>query len=156
MAIVALFAIDLAVMRLCVFCNTPVPQIIQSLTFGALPMANVLAGGLMISKWRIGKHPFLWGFEIFGATAVALCSVAAILFDQGLVRYVRLGVDFYRQVVGREFDAVNIMGFTNLDFLFVLSIAMLMLGLPQVAFALLGGFLFHRFGTSERADQNHN
>jgi hypothetical protein len=145
MAIVALFAIDLAVMRLCVFCNTPVPQIIQLLTYGALPMANVLAGGLMISKWRLGKHPFLLGFEVFGAAAVALYCAAAILFDQELVRYARLGVDLYRQIVGREFDEVNIMGFTNLNFLFVLSIAMLMLGLPQVALALIGGFLFHKF-----------
>ena len=57
MAIVALFAIDLAVMRFCVFCNTPVPRFIQILIPGALPMANVLVGGLMISKWRLGKRP---------------------------------------------------------------------------------------------------
>jgi hypothetical protein len=40
---------------------------IGALALGAVPMANVLAVGLLIGLWRRGTHPFLWGFETFGA-----------------------------------------------------------------------------------------
>ena len=39
---------------------------------GALPMANVLAVGILIGQRRPGSRPFLLGFEAFGAMALAL------------------------------------------------------------------------------------
>jgi hypothetical protein len=39
---------------------------IGALALGAIPMANVLAVGLLIGVWRRGRRPFLWGFETFG------------------------------------------------------------------------------------------
>ncbi len=42
------------------------------LVMGALSMANVLVVGLLIAQQRPSSRPFLWGFEVFGAMALAL------------------------------------------------------------------------------------
>jgi hypothetical protein len=43
---------------------------------GALPVANVLVVGMLIARKRPGSRPFLLGFEVFGALALALYLVA--------------------------------------------------------------------------------
>jgi hypothetical protein len=37
-----------------------------------LPLANVLIVGIMIARQRVRSRPFLLGFEVFGAIALAL------------------------------------------------------------------------------------
>ena len=44
----------------------------ELLILGTLPMANVLAVGLLIGQRRPGSRPFRLGFEAFGVMAVAL------------------------------------------------------------------------------------
>jgi hypothetical protein len=43
----------------------------EVLLFGALPMANVLVVGFLIGLRHSGRRPFLLGFELFGAIALA-------------------------------------------------------------------------------------
>ena len=55
------------------------------LLLGALPMANVLAVGMLIGQRRPGSRPFLLGFEAFGAMALALFIALAICFPREVV-----------------------------------------------------------------------
>ena len=64
MVAVAIAALNLAVIR--VLLGSPVGELV---VLGALPMANVLAVGLLIGLRRRGSRPFLLGFEAFGAMA---------------------------------------------------------------------------------------
>ncbi len=52
----------------------------HSLLLGALPMANVLAVGILVGQQRPGSRPFLLGFEVFGAMALAFYVVAYAWF----------------------------------------------------------------------------
>ena len=113
---------------------------IGALALGAIPMASVLAVGLLIGLWRRGDRPFLWGFETFGAMALA-CYIAAVsLLTEELVRplfdlivkhlFTSLWNGPYRNTVG------HLIGY---------SVTIAILALPKVAFALMGGFLFRYF-----------
>jgi hypothetical protein len=105
---------------------------------GALPMANVLAVGMVIGQQRPGSSPFLLGFETFGAMALALYVVLASSFHREVVSpYLSPLVDPIRDTIGfhRPFILIPVL----------CSVGVLMLGWPQLAFALLGGFLFRRF-----------
>jgi hypothetical protein len=48
------------------------------LLLGALPMANVLAVGILVGQQRPGSRQFLLGFEAFGA--MAMVSYAALVW----------------------------------------------------------------------------
>jgi hypothetical protein len=56
-------------------------QVIGVLILGGLPMAHVLAVGLLLGRRR-GSHPFFLGFEAFGATALALYIAGVSLFTE--------------------------------------------------------------------------
>src|SRR5207244_1304988 len=62
------------------------PGMIFAWVHGALPMANVLVVALVIGHRRRGNRRFLWGFEVFGATALALYVAAASLYTEELVQ----------------------------------------------------------------------
>jgi hypothetical protein len=113
----------------------------HSLLLGALPMANVLAVGILVGQQRPGSRPFLLGFEVFGAMALAFYVVAFAWFfpeSHKLVgSYLAPWLGLMEEAIGR-----------NRPFAFV-PIAcfgiVVMLGWPQVAFALIGGSLSRRF-----------
>jgi hypothetical protein len=115
---------------------------IGALALGAVPMANILAVGLLIGLWRRGTHPFLWGFETFGASALALYVAGVSLLTEELARllfdlivkhlFTTLWNGPYRNYVG------HLIGY---------SVMIAVLALPQVAFALIGGFVFRYFKT---------
>lgn len=71
MAIIAIAALDIAVIRAIPVIGAPKSEL---LVLGALPMANVLAVGLLILRPRSGSRPFLLGFVGFGAMALAFLS----------------------------------------------------------------------------------
>jgi hypothetical protein len=109
----------------------------DALVTGALPMANVLVVGLLIGLRRRRSRPFLSGFEVFGATALALYVAGAIFFTEELVMpYLTLVLEPLARTIG--------MGpfLSTVKLLVLASVAAVMLGLPQLAFALTGGFLF--------------
>src|SRR5690242_12050916 len=59
---------------------------IGALALGAIPMANVLAVGLLIGLWGRDGRPFLWGFETFGAIALASYIAGVSLLTEELAR----------------------------------------------------------------------
>src|SRR5262249_55663704 len=73
MALIAIAALDFAAIRalLARHANVLDDQRGMCLLLGALPMANVLAVGMLVGQRRPGSRPFLMGFEAFGAMALA-------------------------------------------------------------------------------------
>lgn len=66
MVAIAIAALDFAAIRAFLVSGE-----VALLVLGALPMANILAVGILIAKQRPGSRPFLLGFEAFGAMALA-------------------------------------------------------------------------------------
>jgi hypothetical protein len=108
------------------------------LALGALPMANVLTVGLLIGRRRRGGRPFLLGFEAFGAAALVLYLALVSFFAEGSVMpYLYLVLKPLAQTIGLHIPVFY-------------AITAVMLGLPQLAFALIGGILSRRFGIADR------
>jgi hypothetical protein len=110
---------------------------IGALALGAIPMANVLAVGLLIGLCRRGRRQFLWGFETFGAMTLALYIAGVILLTEELVR------PLFDLTVKHLFTGLwNGPYRNNVGHLIGYSVTIAILAIPQVAFALIGGFLF--------------
>ena len=100
-------------------------------------MANVLAAGLLIGRRRLLSCPFLLGFEVAGATVLALYVAAVILFGgEWLNPYLRPVLTPVIEYVGRPVDLVRL--------LILCCAAAVVLSLPQLVLALAGGFVFRR------------
>jgi hypothetical protein len=135
MVAVAIAALDFGVMREVVGSRSARNIL---LLLGILPMANVLSVGMLINQRRPGNRPFLLGFEVFGVMALILYIALAYYFDHAVeTTYLRPLIDLLRKTVGQDRPDVFI------SILYVGS--MLMLGCPQLVFALIGGLLSCRF-----------
>jgi hypothetical protein len=115
---------------------------VGALALGAIPTANVLVIGLRTGLWRRGSRPFLWGFETFGAMALAFYIAGVSLLTEELVR------PLFDLLVKHLFATLwNGPYRNNVGHLIGYSVTIALLALPQVAFALIGGFLFRYFRT---------
>jgi hypothetical protein len=104
------------------------------LSLGALPMANVLAAGFLIRQHRPGSRPFLLGFEAFGAMALTLFFGLAISSPHEFVKpYLELFLSPIATIIGQDHPCVLIP--------IQCFVAVVLLGWPQLAVALVGGFL---------------
>jgi hypothetical protein len=131
MAFVALAALNFAVFRAAGDAHSKTGVL---LAVGAMPMASVLAIGLIIGYRRHGSRPFLLGFESFGAVALALFAVLAASFGKKMLdSYIMIFIEPLPKILGPA------------QSLFHIPIACVALGLPQVAFALMGGFLSRKY-----------
>jgi hypothetical protein len=137
MVAVAIAALDFAAIR----ASLAIPEVFF-LVMGALPMANVLAVGILIGQRHPGRCPFLLGFEAFGAMALAL--FVAVAFASSFLGNYDLIISYLAPVIepmekflpqNRPLVSIPIVCFPY----------MVMLGWPQVVFALIGGFLSRRF-----------
>jgi hypothetical protein len=131
MVFVALAALNFAVFRTAADAHS-----ITGILFamGAMPMATVLAIGLIIGYRRHGSRPFLLGFESFGAMAFALFAVpAAFSGEKVLDFYIGIFIDPLSKIIGPDRPLIHI------------PVAYVVLGLPQLAFALTGGFLSRKY-----------
>ena len=116
------------------------------LALGALPMANVLAVGILIALWRRGGRPFLLGFVAFGAVALALYLLVWTFCDHYSVRFYIFRVrDPLRKDVGYLEPLGLLQPVIN-------GVVVVLLGWPQMAFALLGGFLARRLNRTKQPD----
>ena len=131
MVFVALAALNFAVFRSAGDAHSKTGVL---LALGAIPMASVLAIGLIIGYRRHGSRPFLPGFESFGAMALALFAAAAVLFGGKMLEsYTRIFIDPLSKIIGPDRPLIHI------------PVAYAAFGLPQVAFALMGGFLSRKY-----------
>src|SRR5437667_5701205 len=139
MALVALVALNLGAIR-----EYPVGYLVNDLMLmGCLPIGNVLAVGLLLGFRRRTSRPFLLGFELFGATALASYSIVASLFAMEVViPYLHSVTQPLSDSFGRPHSLAQL--------LVLYSIATVMLGLPQLVIALAGGLLFRKFRIAER------
>jgi hypothetical protein len=134
---IAIAALDFAVIR----ASFDIPEV-GLLVLGALPMANVLAVGILIGQWRPESRPYLLGFEAFGAMALALfiaAAMASLFLDnyRFLTSYLTPVIQPIEKSIGQ-----------NRPFVFIpiaLFAMVVMLGWPQLVFALIGGSLSRRF-----------
>jgi 4-amino-4-deoxy-L-arabinose transferase-like glycosyltransferase len=130
MAVVGLVALD------CMAIRTPLSG--RSLTagmllLGGLPMANILAAGLLPllpdRSGREGCRPWLVGFQAVGWTALFLYTSCAY-YDP----------DALRESVVRALKSLRVLG--NPTFLIAVAAA---LSVPQLGLALVGGWLNRRY-----------
>jgi hypothetical protein len=150
MAVIAIAALNFGAVRagLKVRRQLSTP-IIDLLGVGALPMANVLAIGLLAVGQRRERRSFLLGFEAFGAMALAFYVAAASLYPSELVMpYLLVFLSPLASAVGEPRSVGLILVF--------IFIAVVLLGLPQLVFALLGGLLCRKFKIAERLDRTRD
>jgi hypothetical protein len=147
MVFVAIAALNFWVFRICYYDlwtnDAATANKIDVLYTGSIPMANILMLGILISLWRRGSRPFLLGFEILGAAALVVYITICILYCHEMVRpyLFRFQVPVFN-TIGRSHAHIPIFRFT----------AAVILVWPQMAFALLGGFLSRKFRIVRRSD----
>jgi hypothetical protein len=131
MGAVMLAAFDCAVLRW-LLVNLPSHG---ELIFGILPMANFLAGSLVIlvrGMWRRGEcHAFLVGFVAFGTAAMGLYVAWYALAYGSLVAYVEAALS--------PLDTQAPQWLLN-------SAVLVAMTWPQVLLASVGGWLTYRLG----------
>jgi hypothetical protein len=144
MAVVAIAALNFGAVRAGLKVRNQLSTpIIDLLNAGALPMANVLAIGLLVGGQRRGSRSFLLGFEAFGATALALyIAVSSLYANKLVIPYLLVFLSPLARAVGEPRSVVLILVF--------IALAVVVLGLPQLVFALLGGLLCRKFKNAER------
>ena len=152
MAIIAIVAINLGAIRLWSVSAGPAAGggfsrlANQGLVLGGLPMANLLAVVLLVGRRHFASRPFLLGFEVFGAMALGLYVAVATLFTKELLfPYVHAVILPLGKPAGQPFSPAQL--------LLHMSYATAMLGLPQLAVSLIGGFLFRRFRVAKQSGQ---
>ena len=132
MVLVALVAIDLVVLRLLEEARFKYHEFTELITLGILPMANVLALGMMrLIRARSGEdgiRRFWAGFGTFGGVALLLFLVCISFTSHSLHEVIDAWI---RPLLngGRP----------------VIHIILPALLLPQLAFALFGGWMNSRF-----------
>jgi hypothetical protein len=114
-------------------------QFFLSWVVGTLPMANVLAVGLLIAQQRPRYYPFLLGFEAFGAMALAFYIVSASDDFAAVAFYLKPCLDPIEDIIGPDQPF--------LLWPVLISACVVMLGLPQVVCAMVGGLLSHMLFT---------
>ena len=135
MVVVAIVAVDFGAGRAIMELERPTGVL---LTFGALPMASMLAGALLAARQHSANRLFLVGFATFGAIALGLHFLLVTLSGGDIVEFyvlpwLRTLDDTTRSAPPLAATAIR-----------ACTVAFL-LGLPQFAFAVLGGFLSCRF-----------
>jgi hypothetical protein len=146
MGCIALIALNFGVMRLLddlghrVIALTPHTdrflRVTQEWVVGGLPMLNTLGIVLVIGLRRRGSHRFVWGFVFFGAIALALYVAAVGLYVFEIQEAIR--------ALCRPIRVALAMGQTSLsagENRMLNCIVAVTFLLPQLAVALVGGFL---------------
>ncbi len=132
-AFVAIAALDFGAIRALLGFNSYWAAL---LLVGALPMANVLAVGILIGQQRPGSGQFLLRFEAFGAMALALyVAFSFVPNERAMTAYLAPFDDLW--------ITIGDLPFVSIPFRYLFAGALCVW--PQVAFALLGGFLSRRF-----------
>lgn len=142
MAIIVVAAVDLAAIRALDGTQTVIGALI---IIGSMPMASILMLGIPNlvrgSTGRSTVRPFLVGFEAVGWMVLLVYTGSAIVFAESVAGAVDLSARFLMSLIGwdtaNESDpAWQLVG---------LFVVVLLLLLPQLFVALVGGWLNQRF-----------
>jgi hypothetical protein len=140
MVFVAIVALNVGAVRTALATETPTNGLLAA---GGMPMASVLIVGILAGYRRPARHPFLLGFLLFGAMALALCVFLAIRFpDETLGAY----LDFFLRPVWKATGLNAPASFLLIAY----AIAVTVLTLPQLAIAVLGGLASRSYITVRR------
>lgn len=116
----------------------------------AIPMANILAVGLLIAFVRPWARDFLKGFVLFGAMALIGFMLAATQAESLVQFYLVPPMALFQATIGQP-PAIT-QGWPTYELLVGFGFLSLWATWPQLAFALMGGLLCHRDGNSGRFD----
>ena len=105
---------------------------------GGLPMAHILILGPLVSHSYRSSRRFLWGFEAFGAAAAILC-IALMIHSPPFGRF--FNQHMFINPLERAWGAP--MNWSVPQWLICGFLQSLLVTLPQLAFAMIGGFLAH-------------
>jgi hypothetical protein len=141
MVIVALAALDFGAFRAALD-HANGPHVLLCVV--ALPMANALVLGLLIGRRHRGSHRFLVGFEAFGAAALAYLIAAILSGEDWVWSYLTLATGPIRATIGPTGGGK----WTTSRLLVARSFLSLFATLPQLTFALMGGFLSRKAGAA--------
>jgi hypothetical protein len=134
MAIIVVAAIDLAAIRALYLTKSVIGALI---VFGSMPMASILVLGVpSVVKGPSGRgkiHPFLIGFESVGWTVLLVYTGSAILYPE-----------FVGELVQRLLESFGLPLVSGTNPLVLFCVVLIPL-LPQLALALVGGWLNQLF-----------
>jgi hypothetical protein len=139
MATVALAALDFGAFRAALD-HPNGPDVLLCMV--VLPMANVLAMGLLIGHRHRGSRRFFLGFEAFGAAALAFLIAAIVKGEDWVWSYLMLATEPLRATLRPTGGGK----WTPSRLLVARAFLSLWATLPQLSFALIGGFLSQRAG----------
>jgi hypothetical protein len=136
MVIIAIVAVDCLVLRV-----TPANLTLIYVIVGGAPVQSALVTGLITMFRRRGQmekpNPFLIGFEVVGWIGlliyVAFCFQAPESIDQHVFH-----------VLGPLLDASGFQRFSSPDMIWRLTLIMSLVSAPQLAAALLAGWIIKR------------
>jgi hypothetical protein len=143
MVLVAIMALNFGAIRALLTTQSPLSSKAPGvLGLGALPMANLLAVGMLVGRPRSRPCTSSRGFAASGAAALGLYITGAWLFSERLLMsYLYLGLGPISRTIGQSWPVAPI------SILYV--IAVVMLSLPQVTLALIGGVILSKFKIAE-------
>jgi hypothetical protein len=111
-----------------------------------LPMANILAIGLLLAFLRPQRRDFLRGFELFGLIAL-ICVVGLAMVVEGLVTlYLAPPMALFEATIGPPPPIRQ--NWPTYPFLVGFCFFSVWATWPQLAFAVIGGFLSRRSGAA--------
>jgi hypothetical protein len=152
MAIIVIAAIDFAIIRALDGTNTVIGAL---LVFGSMPMASILVLGIpSLVRGFTGRgkiRPFLAGFEGVGWTILLVYTGSASLFPESVAGAIDLSSQFLMSLIG--LDTAD--GPDPDRQLFGLFVVVLILLLPQLFVALVGGWLNQRFKIRITIERRH-
>jgi hypothetical protein len=144
MLLVAIIAIDFATLQALLQHN--VSLAVGRLLIGTVPMASILMAGVIFGLRHPRSRRFFLGFEVFGVIALALWGALGFFSTVSVFdRYSFIMRDIWIRILG------SYPAFVPLPIAYV--VFLIWMALPQVAFALVGGLAFHKFGIAERAER---
>jgi hypothetical protein len=147
MLVVGIIALDCGATRAVLDLGSPFLFLLYVLI---TPMANILAVAPLLAFLHPRGRQFLQGFELFGAMALVFVIVLA-LRAEGLVQsYLGPAVAFDPEIMEPPLAVEQWPPSRLMVGLFLLLLWAIW---PQLAFALMGGFLSQRSGTTGRPDR---
>jgi hypothetical protein len=150
MLIVAITALDLGAIRAISDFES---RFLFLLCVVTLPMANILAVGLLLAFLRPRSRHFLRGFEVFGAIALVFFVVLAMRAE-GLVQFYLIPpMALYGTTIGPPPSIRQ--SWPSYQLLVGFCFLSLWATWPQLVFALMGGFVYQRSEATGRHDRTH-